>query len=186
MSVAKKCCLYDLSLRRLRIYKSCRKSLLAFLIAAFGLLFLLTACGSTDGPTAGGGGTATPTSAPTQTYSVANGCPSNATMNTDTVKPDKTIQIADANGPIVVHNGDVFEVRLPFGSKWSGPTVLPGVLQLQGPAGYALKSAKMCVWSYVAKGTGTATLQFSKSALCKPGQLCPMHIMDLPFVIKVQ
>jgi hypothetical protein len=172
------------------MYNFQRKSLIMFSLSAFALVLLLAGCGSSGGGTTGGSGATTPTTAanptPTQTYSAANGCPSNVVMSTDNARPNKMIQPADTKGTIVVHNGDTIEVRLPFGSQWSGPTISQGVLQLQGPAGYALKSDKVCVWSYVAKGTGTTTLDFSKRALCKPGQFCPMYILKVPFTIEVQ
>jgi ABC-type Fe3+-hydroxamate transport system substrate-binding protein len=170
------------------MYNFQRKSLVMFSLTSLVLLLLLAACGSAGGTTTGGSGAtgSTPLPIPTQTYSAANGCPSNVVMTTDSSKPTRTIQLADAKAPIVVHNGDTLEIRLPFGSQWSGPTISQGVLQLQGPAGYALKSDKVCVWSYVAKGTGTTTLDFSKRALCKPGQFCPMYILKMPFTIEVK
>jgi hypothetical protein len=171
------------------MYNFQRKSLVMFAFSAFVLVLLLAACGSAGGTTTTGSSATTATTSvptPTLTYSASNGCPSNVVMTTDSSKPTKIIQFADVKGPVVVHNGDTIEVRLPFGSQWAGPTISQGVLQLQGPAGYALKSDKMCVWTYVAKGTGTTTLDFSKRALCKPGQFCPMYILKVPFVINVQ
>ena len=171
------------------MYNFQRKSLVMFFLSALVLLLLLAACGSAGGTTTGGGtGTTPPASTPTatQTYSAANGCPSNVVMTTDNAKTTKMVQPPDSKGTIVVHNGDIIEVRLPFGSQWSGPTISQGALQLQGPGGYALKSDKVCVWRYVAKGTGTTTLDFSKRALCKPGQFCPMYILKMPFTIEVK
>src|SRR5579884_3975548 len=120
------------------MYNFQRKSLIMFFLSAFVLVLLLAACGSSGGTT-GGSGATTPTTAstpvPTQTYSAANGCPSNVVMSSDNSKPNKMIQPTDSKGTIIVHNGDTIEVRLPFGSQWSGPTISQGVLQLQSPAG---------------------------------------------------
>ena len=172
------------------MYNFRRKSLVLFSFSFLVLLVLLAACGSagTGGTTTGGTGAKPPalTPTPTQTYSAANGCPSSVMMTTDNSKTDMKLLPTNAKSTVVAHNGDIIEVRLPFGSQWSGPTISQGILQLQGPAGYALKSDKVCVWRYVAKGMGTTTLDFSKRALCKPGQFCPMYILKMPFVIEVK
>jgi hypothetical protein len=76
-------------------------------------------------------------------------------------------------------------VRLPFGQRWNGPIVSQGILQLQAPAGYALKTNNVCVWRFVAQGTGSVTLNFTGRAMCKKGQMCPMFIMAVPFKIDV-
>jgi hypothetical protein len=170
------------------MYNFQRKSLVMFSLSALVLLLLLAACGSAGtGSTKTGGNTASsPTPMPTQTYSAANGCPSDMVMTSDNSKPNVTVKPTDTKGTIVMHNGQTLEVRLPFGHQWSGPTISQGTLQLQGDGGYALKSDKVCVWKYIAKGTGTTTLDFSSRALCKPGQFCPMFVMKLPFKIEVQ
>jgi hypothetical protein len=170
------------------MYHIQRKSLAMFCFAATLLLLLLAACGSAGTGTTktGGTGAAAPTPTPTQTYSAANGCPSNTVMTSESNKPTVTIKPTNIKDTVVVHNGDVVEVRLPFGHQWSGPQISQGALQLQGPGGFALKSDQVCVWRYVAKGTGTTTLDFSSRALCKPGQFCPMYVMKLPIKIEVQ
>jgi len=90
------------------------------------------------------------------------------------------------NQTISAHNGDIIEIQLPFGHKWTGPTTSQGILQIQGPAGYASKSANACVWRFVVKGTGTAQLVFHSQALCQAGQVCPMYITAMPFDFNVK
>ena len=163
-----------------------RQSFLFIVPLALVLAFLLAACGSNGGTSTGAGST-TPTSAPTSVTSkgTLEGCPSSAVV-TSSAKPNVIINMKNSNSTISAHNGDLIEVRLPFNEKWIGPTTSQGVLELQTPAGYALSSDKVCIWHFVAKGTGTTTLTFSGRAICKAGQLCPMYIMNVPFTIAVK
>ena len=57
---------------------------------------------------------------------------------------------------------------------------------MQQPAGYAWKTDKVCVWRFTAKSAGTTNLEFHEQALCKPGQMCPMYIANVPFMITVK
>lgn len=150
------------------------------------LSLLLAACGSNGGTGTGAG--STPTSAPTSTTSMGSpeGCPSNTVTNPPATRPNVIIKITNSNSTISVHNGDLIEVRLPFNERWSGPAASQSVLQLQTPAGYPLQSDKVCVWHFVAKSTGTTTLTFSGRAICKPGQLCPMYVINVPFTVDVK
>lgn len=150
--------------------------------------FLLAACGAASTST-GGSGTAgaTPTTAPVTVkgYGSANGCPSDMVVAGASSRANVTLLPSDANTTVTAHNGDVIEVRLPFGQRWNGPIVSQGILQLQAPAGYALKTNNVCVWRFVAQGTGSVTLNFTGRAICKKGQMCPMFIMAVPFKIDV-
>ena len=150
------------------------------------LIFMLAACGSNAGTT-GGGQTPTPTSSPTKGYGTSVGCPSNAVVNSAPTKANVIMQLANMNSTISAHVGDVIEVRLPFGHKWNGPGIaaLHG-LQLQQPAGYAWKAENVCIWRFVAQGTGTTQLLFQSQALCKPGEMCPMYITAVPFTVVVK
>ncbi len=162
--------------------------LLSFLILAF----VLAACGAagSGGSTTGGTGAAgsSPTAAPTPVkgYGTANGCPSDMVVSSAPTKANVIVKSSEANNTITAHNGDVIEVRLPFGHKWGGPNASPSILALQSPAGYAWKADNVCVWRFVAQGTGTAELNFTGQALCKAGQVCPMYIMEVLFKINVQ
>jgi predicted small secreted protein len=148
------------------------------------LAFVLAACGTNSGSGSGTG--STPTSAPTTAKDTATGCPSTAVVTPPPATPNVTIRLTNSNGTIVAHNGDLIEVRLPFGQQWSLPTTTGNVLQLQTPAGYAVSADKVCIWHFIAKSTGTATLSFSAKAICKPGQMCPLYIMRVPFTIDVK
>ena len=156
------------------------------------LAFLFAACGASSagsGSTGTGAGAASsPTPAPTSVkgYGTAYGCPSDAVVPSPAGQPNVTIKLTDANTTVNAHTGDVIEVHLPFGQQWSGPASTPSILQLQTPSGYALKTAKVCVWRFIAQGTGTAKIAFSAKAICKSGQLCPQYVLAVPFTIDVK
>jgi hypothetical protein len=101
-------------------------------------------------------------------------------------KPNVTVLLKNSNSTITAHNGDLIEVRLPFGQQWSGPTTSQGELQLQTPAGYALNSDKVCIWRFIAQGSGMTQLTFSAKAICQKGQLCPQYVLNVPFSIVVK
>ena len=164
-----------------------RRSFLFLVPLALVLAFVLAACGSNGGTSTGAGPTSTPTSRPT-TVSVATpeGCPNNAAVNPPQNKPNVTVLLKNSNGTITAHNGDLIEVRLPFGEQWSGPTTSQGELQLQTPAGYALNSDKVCIWRFIAQGSGMTQLTFSAKAICQKGQLCPQYVLNVPFSINVK
>lgn len=156
------------------------------------LTLVLAACGDSTSSAGSGGTTSAPTATPTpalikvQGYGTDNGCPSDLVIKNAPSKANVTVLPANANDTIVAHNGDIVEVQLPFGHKWTGPTDSQGVLQLQQPAGYAWKSGNICVWRFTATGTGTEKLAFSSQALCKTGQICPMYIMAVDFTVDVK
>jgi hypothetical protein len=117
-------------------------------------------------------------------YGWAHGCPSNSVVG-KTPKPNVTVTQQQANTTITVHTGNLISFQFPFGSRWGGPTTSQGNLALQGPAGYAVRTAQLCVWRFVAKGPGTTQLNFTRSPLCKPNQPCPFMSMLVPFTVKV-
>lgn len=147
------------------------------------VLFLLAACsgtGSTNGPQPG----TTPTA--TQQSGTANGCPNNTVVTTLPSKANVVVNQPDLNTTVTAHNGDTIEIRLPFGHKWTGPDSTQGKLELQPPAGFAWNTDSVCVWRFVAKGTGSTELTFHSQALCKPGEVCPMFITTLPVTVDVK
>ena len=160
-------------------------------------LFILAGCGysnSNQGSTTTGNGgastgkpVATATTAPPQSTAGGNaqGCPDNTVYTTDPVKANVSVIPASANETIQAHVGDVVEIRLPFGKRWTGPTSSQGNLTLQQPAGYGVKSDNTCVWRFTAHSAGTTSLQFISRALCKPHQMCPMYIAVLPVKVAV-
>jgi hypothetical protein len=137
--------------------------------------------GSSAGSTNGGTSSTTVAS-----YGTANGCPSNAVVTSASGNASVIVKPTQMNQTISAHNGDIIEIQLPFGHKWTGPATSQGILQLQGPAGYASKSANACIWRFVVKGTGTAQLMFHSQALCQVGQVCPMYIIAMPFDFNVK
>lgn len=151
------------------------------------LLFVLAACGTNSGGGSTGSGAA-PVSTPTRgsgSFSNTTGCPTNAAAPSGPAA-NVLIKPTQANSTITAHTGDIIEVRLPFGHKWSGPTASQGQLELQAPSGYTSTANSACVWRFVAKGAGTTQLDFTSQALCKPGELCPQYILSVPFMIDVK
>lgn len=147
------------------------------------VLFTLAACGSST--TTGAG--STPTSGTTPTAGkTPSGCPNTAGVTPSQKIPNVTLHVADGNSTSSAHQGDLIEVQLPISQKWSGPTTSQGVLELQSPYGYVEPTLKMCIWQFVAKGSGTAHLNFTGRAICLPGQLCPQYVMSVPFVVVVK
>jgi len=166
-----------------------RQSFLFIVPLALILAFTFAACGSNGGTTTGAGSTPTSTPAPIKTIGLTGtpqSCPNGTAVNPPQNKPNVTIQLTNRNSTIIAHNGDLIEVRLPFGQQWNGPTTSQGVLQLQPPAGYALSTDKVCIWRFVAQGTGTTQLNFSARAICTKGQLCPQYILSVPFTVDVK
>jgi hypothetical protein len=158
------------------------------LIGLLGILLLvLTACGPhTSSTTGSGSGKTTPTPTPTGGYGNIHGCPSSTVVSTPPQQANVIIQRTDVNTTITAHVGDVIEIRLSFGEKWSGPESIPSNLQQQQPAGYTSTSDNACIWRFVALSAGAARLDFYMQALCPNGMLCPMFIADLPFTIDIQ
>jgi len=166
-----------------------RRSFLFIIPLALILAFAFSSCGSNGGTGAGG---STPTSAPTTAATptipivgTADGCPNTTVVNTPQSKPDVVI-LATNSGTVTAHNGNLIEVRLPFGQRWSGPTTSQGILQLQQPAGYASQADKVCIWRFVAQGTGTQVLNFAARAICVTGQLCPQYVVNRQFTVDVK
>lgn len=155
------------------------------------LVVLVTACGSnggTTGTTTGSGGSGGPTASPTAVkgYGSAQGCPSDVVMTNLPPAPNIVLQSSQSNSTVTTSVGSTIEVHLPFGHKWVGPVNTSTELQLQQPAGYALKSQNVCVWRFVAKQSGTSRISFTSQAICKTGELCPMYIAVFSFNINVK
>jgi hypothetical protein len=165
-----------------------RRSFLFIVSLVLILTFILAACGSNGGTTTGSAGS-TPTSVKTTgtgNGSTATGCPNNVAVSPPQATPNVTLHLTNANSTTAAHTGDLIEVLLPFGQQWMGPTTSQGGLQLQTPYGYSSPAQKMCVWHFIAQGTGITQLNFSARAICKSGQLCPQYILSLPFTIDVK
>src|SRR5450759_1959163 len=141
------------------------------------LTLVLVACGSTGAPGPGTGSTPTLTSTSGGGYGTAHGCPSDAVVTPATLAANVTVKLSDANTPITTHVGEVIEIQLPFGLRWTGPTISGGGLSLQTPAGYASPAMGMCLWRFNALSAGTTRLTFSAMALCVKGQVCPQYVL---------
>jgi hypothetical protein len=168
------------------IVRGVRRKISVF-IGLFVLLIFLAACGSAGTTT---GSQPQPTSAATPTatqgYGTVNGCPNNTVVTSLPSRAQVAVTGEKFNATVNAHPGQVIEIRLPFGHKWTGPTSSQGKLELQQPAGFAWKADKVCIWRFVAKGTGTTNLMFHSQALCKPGEVCPMFITNVPITVKVK
>ncbi len=160
-----------------------RRSIGLIVLLATALILVLAACGSNSGSTSTGS-TPAPTPTPT-THRAVNpyGCPSDAVVSTAPPQANMKLKLSDSKTTVNAHQGDVIEIDLPFGQVWSGPSTSQGVLQLQGPAGYASTAAKACVWRFTVQGAGTTQLAFYGKAICQKGQLCPQYVMSVPFTI---
>ncbi len=165
-------------------------SSVGFALVLLTLSGIFAACGSNAGSTGSTTGTA---STPVQTsptavkgYGTAQGCPSDLVVSVAPSTANLVIKQSSANTAFTARVGDIVEVRLPFGHRWTGPTNTQGNLTMQQPAGYAWKADSVCVWRFAAKSAGTTSLNFSTQALCKKGQMCPMYIAVIPFTIVIK
>ena len=171
-----------------------RRSLFSFSLAFMflALTLIVAACGTNagSGTSTGGTGSSSPTANPSPTavkgYGTAHGCPSDMVVSTAPSTANVIVKPNQINSTITAKVGDVIELHLPFGQKWTGPTASGGNLEIQQPAGYASKTDNVCVWRFTAKSAGTTNLEFRAQALCKPNQMCPMYIAEFPFVITVK
>ena len=159
-----------------RIQLASQKPLLLVVSFAALLTFVLAACGLTGGPGSGTGSTPTPTPPPVQGYGTVHGCPSDAVVTPALPAANVTVNLTKANTTVTAHVGDVIEIQLPFGLRWTGPTIAGGGLQLQPPTGYASIAMGMCIWRFRARSAGTSQLTFFARALCQQGQLCPQYV----------
>ncbi|GCE25985.1 hypothetical protein KDA_14690 [Dictyobacter alpinus] len=165
---------------------------------AFGVLLvivltLLTGCGgdaqSTPAKTSSGDKGSQPVVAPTTKvagYGTDQGCASDVIV-TNPPKANVIALLSGTNEPTVfARTGDIIEFRFPFGKKWGKSATTPEGLTMENPAGYAVKSDKVCVWRFTAQKAGTYELHFSDRPLCKAGAMCPMHIIDVPVTLAVK
>ncbi len=160
-----------------------QKSLFLLVSLATLLAFVLAACGGT-GP--GIGSTPTPTPTIVQGYGTTHGCPSDAVVTSAPPTANVTVKLSDANATVTTHVGDVLEIQLPFGLRWTGPTMSGGELHMLTPAGYASTDLGMCIWRFRATGVGTIHLTFFAKAICQKGQFCPYYVLAFPFTIVVK
>lgn len=166
--------------------------LLASIIPLFLVLVLaLSACG-TNAPTSTGAAPASTatapvvTATPTQGQANTNGCPSSTVIAPPLPTANVVLTNADSGTTVTAKKGDTIEIKLSFGHVWQGPMDLAqGLLTAQGPVGYAYPAAKVCIWRFLAAGTGSAHFSFEGRPICKPTQACPMYIMAVPFTVDI-
>ena len=169
-----------------------KRSLSSFFLALvlLTLTCIVVACGTNAGSGTSTGGTGSSPANPSPTavkgYGTAQGCPSDFVVGTAPSTANVVVKPNQVNTAVTAQVGDVVEIRLPFGQRWTGPTTSQGGLTIQQPAGYAWKTDKVCIWRFTAKSAGTTTLEFNERALCRPGQVCPMYIAEFPFTITVK
>jgi hypothetical protein len=118
-------------------------------------------------------------------YGSAHNCPSKSGI-THAPRPNVILTQQQAYTTINAQTGDIIEVQLTSGLLWGGPAISGGNLALQQPAGYAVNSAKVCVWRLLATGPGITSLDFSGTVPCKVGQRCPHLGIRISFTIAVQ
>ena len=173
-----------------RIHMTSQKPLQLLLIVSLAvlLIFVLAACGSNGrfGSGIGSGSTPTPTPTTVQGYGTAHGCPSDAVVTSTLPTANVTVKPAGSNSTVTAHVGDVIEIQLSFGHRWTGPTTSGGGLQLQTPAGYASIATKMCIWRFSAQSTGLTQLTFLAEAICEKDQVCPQYAIVVTFTIVVK
>ena len=172
-----------------RIHVSGQQPLSLFLTVSLALLlvFVFAACGSNGviGSSSGPTPTATPQPTIVQGHGTDNGCPNDAVVATASTA-NVTVKLADAHSTVMAHVGDVIEIQLPFGLRWTSPPASVGELQLQTPAGYAATATKMCIWHYSAQSAGIAHLTFLARVICKKDILCPLAVRVVIFTIEVK
>ena len=169
-----------------RIHIAGQRALL-FIVSLVALLpFVLAACGSTGGSAPGTGSTPTPTPTTVQGYGTAHGCLSDVVVTPAPPAANVTVKMTDANTTVTAHIGDVIEIQLPFGLRWTGSTTSGGGLQLQTPAGYASTATGMCIWRFSASSAGTTHLTFFARAICQKDQYCPQFVLAIPITIVVK
>ncbi|GCE18174.1 hypothetical protein [Dictyobacter kobayashii] len=160
------------------------------------LIVVLSGCGNTDSSNSSGGSSTTtggsnstaaqPTPTSIAGYGTTQGCPSDTVVGNAPKANETVVMSGTTDATVIAHTGDIIEFRFPFGKRWIGPKTMPAQLQIQKPAGYALKSDKVCVWRFIAQSAGTVELHFSSRALCKAGGMCPLYILDVPVTVAVK
>jgi hypothetical protein len=165
------------------IHSASYKQLFLLVLLAALLTFVIAACG---GSGSGIGSTPTPTPTSVQGYGTVHGCPSDAVVTPASTVANVTVTLSDANAAVTAHLGDVLEIQLPFGLRWTGPTISGGGMHVHTPAGYASTALGMCIWRFNAAGAGTTHLTFFAMAMCQKNQYCPQYVLALPFTIVVK
>ena len=149
---------------------------------------ILGACGvsstSTTGLGSSGAATPTATSGVHSTGTSVKPCPIVGT-NVNLGSPALVLTPTSANHAGTAHVGDLIVVELPATSRWQLSPVASASLQPDELQGVQDDSLHACIWSFRAQSAGTASLNFSGSAVCEGGQECPQFVIPLSFTVKV-
>jgi len=164
-----------------------RKALPLFVSLFLLLVFTLSACG-TNTTTGGTVSTPSPASTPATPASqdTANGCPDSTPVTNAPADANVILKTANSNSTVNVKKGDTVEIDLAFGQRWEGPDGVSKSLLTQQASGYADAAKKMCVWRFLAIGTGTVHMDFVGHPICKKGDACPQYIQAVPFTLEIK
>lgn len=157
------------------------------------LVGLLAACGSATNARHGGvlnpsaplAGAATPGSAQ------LNGCQTQPPATFTTLLPGRILTQSDASQGLsdsiglMLHAGQVIEVRLAATIRWGVLMQPEGILRVEQPAGLYDPATQLCIWRITALAPGKVTLDFTGGPVCPPRSACPALAMISRFVIGV-
>jgi len=177
------------TIRSFAIKSTSRRARYAVATSAVVLLTLaLGACGVSSTSTVGlgsSGTTPTATSGASGKGTSVKPCPIVGT-NVDLGSPALVLTPTSANHTGTAHVGDLIVVELPATTRWQLGQAASASLQPGDLQGVLDDSLNACVWSFHAQSAGTASLNFSGSAVCQGGQECPQFVIPLSFTVNVE
>lgn len=155
------------------------------------LMLALAACGvSGSAQGSSTAATATPTPAMPGT-SLLNGCPMQQAPS-DAHTADVVVQgvggMTQSSGrPVTLKVGQTLHVELAATNRWRLSVADAGSALTQ-PAGNGWYDAqhKICVWQFTAVKAGSATLEFTGSAVCAAGHPCPQYVIEQTYSVSIQ
>ncbi len=136
-------------------------------------------------PTADETSTAQATQSPASGGS-ATSCSPGGQQTANVGNPTYVLTAATSGRTVTAHVGDTIQVRLPSSSRWSlqaAPS--SAVLAAVAPSAMYVPSLNACVWTFQAKASGSATLNYGGAPICKPGQACAAYRIAMDFSVKV-
>jgi hypothetical protein len=150
----------------------------ALVIVAAVLIAIIPGCASKGATTsASSNGTNNPQ---------VTGCPGTKANVSWPQKPSVSLHAEQADTVTTVQQGQSIQFTFPSGSRWGLIANTTSQLSLEEPAGYYDAGSKTCGWRFMAKQSGTTTLEFSRQALCQSDAICPGVIIQYRFPIEVK